>query len=243
MGAKTALLVYTEQHPAGLLRQAPELDRDAASALVAATHPGWTGTATSTESLPDCVYPPEGVVYAGSFPGIDILCDQQVMVDRPSSQLAGHLLAPGARRRTILHVMHSVNDWFGYAIWEDRTLLRSLALAPSEGIVEDFGPALPFEASFWAGEHPVVPTPGRPAYPLPFHPLDLGEAALRDLLGFAIEGHVLDSDIDASGVYLAGFEVPDANPITQADIDEFIRTHKRTRYSFGPDGTLTPIEE
>jgi hypothetical protein len=39
VGAKTALLVYAEQHPAELLRQAPELDRDAASALVAATHP------------------------------------------------------------------------------------------------------------------------------------------------------------------------------------------------------------
>jgi hypothetical protein len=25
--------------------------------------------------------PPDGVVYAGSFPGIDVLCDQQVMAD------------------------------------------------------------------------------------------------------------------------------------------------------------------
>jgi hypothetical protein len=64
--------------------------------------------------------------------------------------------------------------------------------------------------------------------------VDLDEVALRDLLGFVIEGGVLDGDIDASAVYLAGFEVPDANPITQAEIDEFIRTHKRTRYRFGP---------
>ena len=162
MGAKTALLVYTDQPPADLLRQAPELDRDAASALVAATHPGWTGTDTSTESLPDCGYPPDGIVYAGSFPAIDVLCDQQVMVDRPSSQLAAPLLAPGATRRTILHVMYSVNDWFAYAIWEHGALLRSLALAPGEGIVEDIGPALPFEAPFWAGEHPVTPD-ARPA--------------------------------------------------------------------------------
>jgi len=243
VGAKTALLVYTERHPAELLRQTPELDRDAASALVAATHPGWTGTATFTESLPDCVYPPDGVVYAGSFPGIDVLCDQQAMVDRPSSQLAAHLLAPGAHRKTILHGMHSVVDWFGYAIWEDGVLLRSLSLAPDEGIIENIGPPLPFEAPFWAGEHPAVPMRGRPEYSLPFHPLDLGEAALRDLLGFAMEDRVLDSDIDASAIYLAGFEVPDANPITQADIDEFIRTHTRTRYSLGPDGTLTPIRE
>jgi hypothetical protein len=148
-----------------------------------------------------------------------------------------------ARRKTILHVMHSVVDWFGYAIWEDGVLLRSLSLAPDEVIIEDIGPRPPFEAPFWAGKHPVVPAGGRPAYTLPFHPLDLGEAALRDLLGFAIEGRVLDSDIDASAVYLAGFEVPHTNPISQADNDEFIRTHKRTRYRFGPDGSLTPIEE
>src|SRR5215472_1769342 len=243
VGAKTALLVYTDQHPADLLRQRPELDRDATSALVAATHPGWTGTASSTESLPDCVYPPDGVVYAGSFPGIDVLCDQQVMVDRPSSELAGHLLAPGTGRKTILHVMHSVVDWFGYAIWEDGALLRSLSVAPDAGIVEDIGPPLPFEAPFWAGEHPATAAPSRSAYPLPFHPLDLGEAALRDLLGFVTEDQPLDSDIDASAVHLAGFEVPGANPVTQADIDEFIRTHTRTRYRFGPDGSLIPIEE
>jgi len=71
----------------------------------------------------------------------------------------------------------------------------------------------------------------------------MGEPALRELLGFAVEGRELDSDIDASAVRLAGFEVAAANPITQGDIEEFIRTHKRTRYTFGPDGSLTPIEE
>jgi hypothetical protein len=35
-------------------------------------------------------------------------------------------------------------------------------------------------------------------------------------------GDPLDGDIDVSAVYLAGFEVPVANPITQADVDEFI---------------------
>jgi hypothetical protein len=89
---------------------------------------------------------------------------------------------------------------------------RSAAIAlagPGEGIVEDIGSPLPFEAPFRAGEHPVVPTRGRPAYPLPFHPVDLGEAVPRDLLGFVIEGRVLD-----------------ANPITPGDVDEFMRTRK-----------------
>jgi hypothetical protein len=76
-------------------------------------------------------------------------------------------------------------------------------------------------------------------------PADEREASVgaKTALGFAIEGRVLDSDIDASAVYLAGFQVPAANPITQRDIDEFIRTHKRTRYRFGPNGSLTLIGE
>jgi Family of unknown function (DUF6928) len=130
VGAKTALIVYADGDPADLLRQAPALDRDATSALVAATHPGWTGTATSTGSLFDCVYPPDGFVYAGSFPRIDVLCDQQLMIDYPSL-LPAHLLEPAPRRTTILHMMHSVNDWFAYAIWEDGALVRSLSLAPT----------------------------------------------------------------------------------------------------------------
>ncbi len=191
MGAKIALIVYADGDPADLLRQAPALDRDATSALVAATHPGWTGTATSTGSLLDCVYPPDGFVYAGSFPRIDVL-------------------------------------------------------APDSGIVQDTGTALPFEAPFWAGEHPVLQASGSPArspYPLPFHSLDLGEAALRELLGFTVEGRQLDSDVDASAVQLTGCEVPSANPIATADIEEFVRIHKRIRYTVGPGGTLIPIDE
>ena len=106
-------------------------------------------------TLGDEIYPAEGIVYAGSFPGIDVLCDRDVMTGRPS-QLPGRLLAPGAGRRVILHAMHSASDWLGYAVWQDGVLLRSLSLSPDGGITEDIGAPLPFEAPFWAGEHPVV---------------------------------------------------------------------------------------
>jgi hypothetical protein len=56
----------------------------------------------------------------------------------------------------ILHAMHSATDWLGYAVWQDGVLLRSLSLSPDGGITEDIGAPLPFEASFWAGEHPVA---------------------------------------------------------------------------------------
>lgn len=243
MGAKTALLVFTDGRPADLLRRPPAPDRDRTSALVATIQPGWTGRGGPAGSLSDGIYPPEGLVYAGSFPGIDVLCDQHVMVDRPS-QLPAHFREPGAGRRMMLHAMHSTSDWFAYAVWRDGVLLRSLSLAPDYGVIEDIGTPLPFETPFWAGEHPVIPAPpDRSAYPLPFHPLDLGEATLRELVGFVIEGQPIDSDIDADAVQLTGFEVPPANPATTADIEEFTRTHKRTRYTMGPGGSLIPIEE
>lgn len=68
----------------------------------------------------------------------------------------------------------------------DSTLLRSLSLAPGSGIIEDIGALRPFEMPCWAAEHPVIPLPGargRSRYLLPFHPLDLDEAALHALMG------------------------------------------------------------
>jgi hypothetical protein len=78
MGFKTSLLVYTSGEPAHLLRTPlPPPDPARTSALVAATHPEWTATSgTADGTLSDDIYPSEGSVYAGSFPGIDVLCDR-----------------------------------------------------------------------------------------------------------------------------------------------------------------------
>lgn len=245
MGAKTALLVFTDGNPSELLRDAPEPDPHSTAALVKRTNPGWDGSITADGSLSEGSYPSEGTVYAGCFPGIDILCDRQVMIERPS-ELGDRFLSAGNKQTVILHGMHSVTDWFAYAIWENGTLIRSLSLAPDSGIMEDIGTPLPFEEPYWAGEHPVTPTPGWPEedpYAFPFHPLELGgEAALRALLGFVVEGRQLASDIDADAIRLTGFKVPVSDPISQADIQEFMRTHTLTRYTYGPDGTLIPIE-
>jgi hypothetical protein len=239
MGAKTAVLCSTDGEPAELLRGVAEPDQEATSALIAQTSPGWDGQTTRPGSLGDHVFPDQGTAYAGVYPGIQILCDQQVMVDRPS-QLPGHLLQAGAhRRRTILHVMHSATDWFAFAVWDNGSLVRSLSLSAGDGVIEDVGSPLDFERPYWAGEHPVAGD-----YPLPFHPLDLGgESALRALLGFIVEGKIQDTDIDAYGVPLLGFQVPVTDAITKADIQEFMRTHTRRRARLGPGGILIPIEE
>jgi hypothetical protein len=85
--------------------------------------------------------------------------------------------------------MHSVVDWFAFARWSDRALVRSLSLSPDNGILEDIGRILSFEEPFWSGQHPAVAEDEEEdAYPFPFHPLELGEAALREFFGYVLEG-------------------------------------------------------
>jgi hypothetical protein len=112
---------------------------------------------------------------------VSICCDQRFAVDHPS-RLEPLALSVGAPT-VCIHAMHSAVDWFAFSVWQEGHLIRSLSLSPSEGIMEQSGSPLSFEASFWAGERPV-----RPSYPLPFHPLDLGQAALEALFGFVLEG-------------------------------------------------------
>jgi len=92
----------------------------------------------------------------------------------------------------VFHAMHSAVDWFAMAKWSSGTLLRSLSLAPDNGIIEDLGTRLPFEAPYWAGRHPAVDPEDEDdgPCPFPFHPLELGEGALRSLFGYQLEGYV-----------------------------------------------------
>lgn len=53
MGAKTALLFYTSGDPADLLRMLLSPEPGKTSALVAATHPGWTKASGAAGGSPD----------------------------------------------------------------------------------------------------------------------------------------------------------------------------------------------
>jgi hypothetical protein len=103
------------------------------------------------------------------------------MTGRPS-QSPGRLLAPGAGRRVILHAMHSASNWLAYAVWQEGSCSARSACHQTAGSPMTSGAPLPFEASFWAGEHPVA--------------LELGDAALLALAGFAVEGRPADDLID-----------------------------------------------
>jgi len=85
-------------------------------------------------------------------------------------------------------------------------------------IVEDIGDRLPFEQPLWAGQGPRgdqrIPFEGR----IPFHPLDLGDAALASILGLPyVQG--LPDPIEHGTVPLAGFRVT-ALPGSAAEAEE-----------------------
>jgi hypothetical protein len=206
VGAKTALLIYAEGDARRALPGALELDRAATDALVARLLPGLDVVPVDDGSLDSAVNPPAGLLYAGVFPGLTIICDADLGEIRPGDLRPGWL-AEGSGRRVILHSMHSGSDFLGLAVWgADGIQERAVCLNPAGGIVEDHGNRLPFEQSYWAGRHPVEPDDeDDEPYPLPFHPLDLGEEALAALCGFAIEGTPPDGMPDLDLVPLAGY--------------------------------------
>ena len=224
MGAKTGLLVFADGDAPELLKRVGEADFARTEALVRRLHPDQEIQQCEGSCFWDGVYPPEGTVYAGSWPGVEVMGDRQVMIDRPS-ELPDHVVAASAGRRLILHAMHSVVDWLAFAVWEDGRLVRSLSLSPDDGIIENIGDPLPFERSYWSGDRPadVVPWPGKEdePYALPFHPLELGEDALRTLCGFIQEGLPDPADVDADAIRLHGFHIgaphtPELAPVTRA---------------------------
>ncbi|MEU7923336.1 DUF6928 family protein [Micromonospora zamorensis] len=242
MGAKTALLAFTEGDLRPVLSGAVRSDPAAVIDLVRGLHPGYEVTPIGDGLLGDHSYPPDDTSYATVLAGAELFCDLRLVCDLPS-QLPARLLRAGAGRRIIMHGMHSASDWLCFAVWENGELVRSLSLSPDAGIGENIGEPYDFELPYWAGEHPVEPMFSEDPYPLPFHPLDLGEQALRALFGFIIEGRPDPDDINPFDIHLHGFRVADPTGREQAErearMEQILQSMKPPRrYRMMPDGTL-----
>ncbi len=99
------------------------------------------------------------------------------------TKLHNRYLKGSARRTVVLITQRSFNDMFAYGRWDDGVLKRSISVNPVGRVWENIGNPESFELPFWNGDHPVDG-----AYPLPFHPLELSDAALRSVLGLLYEG-------------------------------------------------------
>jgi hypothetical protein len=207
MGAKDWMVFYADQDVPSVLRGQPTMDREATERLVDRVFPGHVLKALDDVSLLDGD-PPDDEVYAAVWPGATVVCSGEFGIDRPST-LERRFIEAGAGRTIYLHAMHSVVDWFAFAVWEsDGQLRRALSLSPDSGIVENIGDPLPFEAPFWAGDRPAVdPEDDEDRYPFAFHPLELGEEALGALFGFVYEGPTSANTIDPEDITLAAFSL------------------------------------
>jgi hypothetical protein len=150
--------------------------------------------------------PRGGEVLLGCFAGASVVAAEEFAIDRPS-RLPQTFVNAGAKGTIRLHAMNSVVDWHAFAIWSDGKLQRSLSLSPDTGILEDIGARLPFEEEYWSGKHPAIENGAdQEEYPLPFHPLDLAEASLKELFGFQLEGPVDAAQLDPESVPLLRFK-------------------------------------
>lgn len=208
MGAKDWFVAYADDgtDPRAVLVTRPTLDREATADLVRRLHPGRPVEALPDSTLGEGADPDDGEVYAAVWPGLSIVCTSDAAGDRPSA-LDPKLLREGAGRRVYVHAMHSVVDWFAYGVWApDGTLRRALSASADHEVIEDVGERLPFEEPFWGGRFPATEDGD---HRLPFHPLELSEAALDTLFGFVFEGWsgMGEGLVDPFDVPLAGYRL------------------------------------
>jgi hypothetical protein len=204
MGAKTTVLAYVEGSAKEALRSRPQLDRSLTAQTARQLFPSERLQPMGDVTL-ESSYPPDDEINIGCFPGLTIVAAREFGIDYPS-RLARSFLEFANGRTISLHAMHSVVDWFAFAIWREGKLVRSLSLSPDSGILEDEGTRQEFELPFWSGQYPVGEPGEEVAYPFPFHPLELGEAALLELFGYQIEGLIRPDQVMPEDVPLMRFK-------------------------------------
>ncbi|MDX8143720.1 hypothetical protein SK854_16455 [Lentzea sp. BCCO 10_0061] len=207
MGAKDWMLFYASDDVSKVLRAAPKIDREATAAFVERLYPSHDIRPIEDGNL-HYGNPPEGKVYAGVFEGLSIICTRDAAGDS-YTDLPEQFVNEAAGRTLYLHAMHSVVDFFSYAIWApDGTVRRAYSLSPDSGVIADVGTPLRFEEKYLAGDPEFLESlDSDDEYPFRFHPLDLAEAALRALFGFNYEGAYEDDDPELEDVVLAGYAV------------------------------------
>jgi hypothetical protein len=204
MGAKTWMLVYSDDNVPSILSKHPEIDRSRTEQLVKTAFPKHK-IATLKDTTLSITCPPDKELVAGCFQGVTILAAGEFGIDYPS-KLDSRFVGLIGSKKTYLFAMHSVVDFFAYAIWESGVLKRSLSVSPDSGIMEDIGERLSFEVPFWNGKHPAIdPDDDEDEYPLKFHPLEFGEATLSNLVGYSMEGPWPTDVVDPEEIRLMTF--------------------------------------
>ncbi|WP_436850216.1 DUF6928 family protein [Streptomyces monashensis] len=199
MGSKAAVLVLTDERPERLFQDISGLDRSKSLDLAAEFLEG-TPRQSGILPLDLGVWPEDGTACVASFPRFDVICSRKIARDHPSD-IASEAARLAGMRNAYAICMESSRDWVSILAWSPAGVIRAVSLSPGEGVIEDAGQRLPFEDPFWEGRHPVQSE----RYRLPFHPIDLGNEALRHFFGFVLEGAEDDLCVDPEEVEIPVF--------------------------------------
>jgi hypothetical protein len=131
MGAKTWMLVLADAHAREAFAGIPQLDREATQKLAHALFPDEKLEPVGDGDL-SYTCPLDNELHVGCFPGVSVVAAKEFGIDYPS-KLPRRFIAAGGGGTVILHAMHSVVDWFAYAIWTNGRLRRSLSVSPDSG--------------------------------------------------------------------------------------------------------------
>jgi hypothetical protein len=127
VGAKDWMLAFGETGSTHRSSTPSPLDRAAACAAAERLHSGRTLTPIEDGTLGENAHPDDGLIYVAAFDGLTLVCTGLAVLDNPS-QLPPPVLTAIPASQVYLHAMHSVVDWFAYAVWTGGQLRRSLSL-------------------------------------------------------------------------------------------------------------------
>lgn len=206
MGSKTWMLVYSNGDPSHGLRASDGLNRSDSLEMAHALFPGSDLEPLADGSL-SWTNPPQDEILIGCYGDVSVIAAREFAGDRPST-LDRRFIDAAAGQTVHLHAMHSGVNWLAFARWDAGRLTRSLSLSTDDGVIEDRGAKLAFETEFWNGSQPIFDPTDDLVTQLGFnfHPLSLGEAALRSFFGYQLEGFVDPSLLAPGGFPLLRFK-------------------------------------
>ncbi len=198
--------------PATVLNSEPKADRGFGRKFLAQLNPALPVTPIGQFPLNRSAQAGAGEFYIGGYPGVTVV--QTFITDEALtlSQLSPMLLRAHPAAEIFAFASNPDTGYAGIAHWQDLELKRSLCSTRTK-FIEDEGLPEPFEAPFWAGEHPAAPQDPSTAggdfaagVGLPFNPIELMEEAERHWLGVDISAN--GPDLDVVGYAVDGRPAP-----------------------------------
>jgi hypothetical protein len=206
MGFKTSLFALAPDVPRLDLLNHPEGGPETARVALERALPGTVGELVETADLAEGGYPQrDDLLYVATFGPTTVFGGQEMAQYTDRLRQAARAAGMQAWELNI----HSVVDLCQFEVTgADGQVIRSFNAYsdkdPDDWDVDAVGDPLPFELPYRAGEH----SDAEDDDPWPFHPLELGEAALAWMFGTIGEGAPDDSVQEELGALRDPFEIP-----------------------------------